>query len=209
MEEHIISHENDLRALLPKMHPLAGEKCIDQLDIHSKKFISLSPFLCIGTQSSNGKADVSPRGDPAGFVKVLDDKTILVPDRPGNNRLDTMTNILANGSIGLLFLIPGFDETMRINGTARITKDPELLKLMTVKDREPSVAILVQITEVFIHCAKAFRRSKLWENDQHQERSTMPSIAQIILDQTSGIPELEEMAKIDADIEEEYKTSLY
>ena len=209
-KEFIITDEDDLRSRFPQRHPLAVEKCRATLDEHTIGFIKRSPFICLGSQTKGGQGDVSPRGDPPGFVKVLDEKTLIIPDRPGNNRLDTMSNLLANPNIGLLFIIPGFDETIRVNGTAQITTDPELLSLMAVKGRDPLMGILVHVEEVFIHCAKAFRRSKLWDPSEHQDRSELPSIAQIILDQTSQLPEdPREMAEIDAGIEEEYKTTLY
>ncbi|MEM8797151.1 MAG: pyridoxamine 5'-phosphate oxidase family protein [Pseudomonadota bacterium] len=209
-EDHIIRDEAALRARFPDCHPLAALKSQPTLDKHSIAFIERSPFLCLGTQTKEGQGDVSPRGDPPGFVKILDERTLLIPDRPGNNRLDTLSNIINNPSVGLLFLIPGFDDTMRVNGTAQITTDPELLETLSIKERVPTVAIVVTVEEVFIHCAKAFRRSKLWDPASHQERGALPSIAQIILDQTAQMPEdPKEMAKIDADIEEEYKKTLY
>lgn len=208
--EFLINNEDELRKLFSATHELAIQKSQSKLDKHAKNFIQRSPFLCIGTQNESGRADVSPRGDPVGFVKVLDDETLVIPDRPGNNRLDTLVNILEDPAVGLLFLIPGFDETLRINGTARITHDPAILSLLEVKGRAPKVAIVVAVSEIFIHCAKAFRRSKLWDPTERQDRSEMPSIAQIILDQTSGIPDdPDEMAKIDAGIEDEYKKTLY
>lgn len=208
--EFLIKDEADLRALFSATHPLALEKCQDRLDKHARDFVARSPFICIGTQSRDGSADVSPRGDPCGFVKILDDKTLLIPDRPGNNRLDTQSNILANPAVGLLFMIPGFDDTMRVNGTAQITRDPDLLALMAVKERVPMIAIVVTIDEVFIHCAKAFRRSKLWDPGQIQDRSEMPSLLKIILDQSSGAPEDPgELKKLDADLEDEYQKTMY
>jgi len=209
-DEYLVTDEDDLRSRFPQMHPLSGDKCRPTLDKYSIAFIERSPFLCLGSQTKDGQGDVSLRGDPPGFVKVLDEKTLMIPDRPGNNRLDTLSNLLANPNVGLLFMIPGFDETMRVNGKARITTDPELLSMMKIKGREPLVGILVDVEEVFIHCAKAFRRSKLWDPSEHQDRGELPSIAQIILDQTSQLPEdPKDMEKIDADIEEEYKTTLY
>ena len=206
----LINDENDLRSLFSATHAIAIQKCQNHLDKHSVDFVARSPFMCIGTQSPNGLADVSPRGDPSGFVKVLDHKTLLIPDRPGNNRLDSLSNILANPTVGLLFMIPGFDETMRVNGKAKITRDPALLALLTVEGRTPTVAIVVSVQEVFIHCAKAFRRSKLWDPSQHQDRSEMPSLLKIILDQTTGAPEdPEEMKKIDAGLEVEYQKTMY
>lgn len=208
--EYLVSDEKDLRALFKATHPIALEKSRPRLDRHARDFLARSPFLCIGTQSPEGLADVSPRGDPCGFVKVLDDRTLLIPDRPGNNRLDTQRNILANPAVGLLFMIPGFDDTMRVNGKAQITRDPDLLEMMTVNDRRPVVAIVVHVEEVFLHCAKAFRRSRLWDPSQIQDRSDMPSLVKMILDQTTGAPEdPEEMKKIDADLEVEYQNTMY
>ena len=118
--EFVIPDEQALRSLFPPTHELAAQKVMQSLDKHAQDFISRSPFLCIGTQNANGKADVSPRGDPAGFIRILDDKTLAIPDRPGNNRLDTLENLLADARIGLVFLLPGVHEVLRINGTARL-----------------------------------------------------------------------------------------
>jgi hypothetical protein len=208
--EFVVKTEEELRSFFPATHPVAVEKCQNALDKHARDFVARSPFLCIGTQSSDGSADVSPRGDPCGFVKVLDDHTLLIPDRPGNNRLDTQANIIANPAVGLLFMIPGFDDTLRINGTARISRDPELLQLMTIRDRLPLVAIVVTVEEVFLHCAKAFRRSRLWDPDQLQDRSDMPSLRKIILDQTSAEPvDPEEVRQMDAELEASYRRTMY
>lgn len=208
--DHIIKDETSLRAMFHAQHPLAIQKCNTRLDDHSRDFIARSPFVCIGTQNFDGKADVSPRGDPVGFVKILDDNTLAIPDRPGNNRLDSLVNILANPSVGLLFLIPGFDDTLRVNGSVRLVKAPEILKTMSVKDREPNLAILVSVSEVFMHCAKAFRRSHFWDPEHLQDRSYMSSLAKIILDQTTGAPQdKDEMKKIDDELEDEYKKTLY
>ena len=209
-QEFLLQDEDALRACFPQMHPLSGDKVQTALDEHSRAFIERSPFLCLGTQSKDGSADVSPRGDQAGFVKILDEKTMVIPERPGNNRLDTLGNIVSNPSVGLLFLVPGFDDTMRVNGTAQISNDPDLLALMAVKERPALASIIVTVDEVFIHCAKAFRRSKLWDTASHQDRGELPSIAQIIMKQTNTLPDNpEEIEKIDRDIEEEYKNTLY
>ncbi|MEO2037735.1 MAG: MSMEG_1061 family FMN-dependent PPOX-type flavoprotein, partial [Martelella sp.] len=138
---------------------------------------------------------------------VLDDKTLLIPDRPGNNRLDTQSNILANPSVGLIFMVPGFDDTLRVNGRAVITRDPDLLALFAVKDRLPLTAIAVHVEEVFLHCAKAFRRAKLWDPAERQDRSEMPSLVKIILDAAPEDPE--EMRKLDEGLEESYRKSMY
>ncbi len=202
--------EAALRALYPATHTLAALKSLGILDPHAREFIRRSPFLTIGTQNSDGRADVSPRGDPAGFVQVLDDRTLAIPDRPGNNRLDTLSNILANPNVGLLFLVPGFDDTLRINGTAALSTDPQLLQGMAINDRVPTLAIVVTVSEVFLHCAKAFRRSRLWDPEARQDRKEMPTLLKMILDQTTGAPsDPAEMHRIDEGLEADYKSSMY
>jgi uncharacterized protein len=208
--EFVISDEQSLRGMFAATHDLAAIKCLNKLDKHTQDFIRRSPFLCIGTQNVNGKADVSPRGDPVGFVKILDQHTVAIPDRPGNNRLDTLVNIIANPSVGLLFIIPGFDETLRVNGQAKLVTDPELLKIMSVNDRIPKLAIVVKVSEAFLHCAKALRRSQLWSADHIQDRSEMPSLMNILLDQTTGVPsEKDAMRALDDGLEDGYKKSMY
>lgn len=205
-----ITDEQSLRGLFEPTHALAIQKCQDRLGVYAQEFIRRSPFLCIGTQNLAGKADVSPRGDPAGFVKVLDGRTLVIPDRPGNNRLDTLSNIIANPVVGLLFIVPGFDDTLRVNGRATLSNDPELLKLMSVADRIPKLAIVVKVDEVFMHCAKAFRRSHLWDPAHLQVRSEMPSLIKIILDETTGAPtDGREMQKMDEQLEQDYRRTLY
>ncbi len=207
--DYIVKDEQAFRALFPPTHDLAITKCLNALDTHAKEYIERSPFLCLGTQDAKGKADVSPRGDPAGFVKILDDQTLAIPDRPGNNRLDSMGNILSNPKVGLLFIVPGFDDTLRVNGHAILTTDPDILQRLAVNDRNPTLAILIKINTVFLHCAKAFRRSKLWDPAQFQNRKEMPSLVKMILDQTSGAPDGEEMQQMDEALEEAYRTTLY
>ncbi|KJZ21046.1 pyridoxamine 5'-phosphate oxidase family protein [Loktanella sp. S4079] len=210
LPEHVISSEDSLRALFPATHELAALKVMTALDVYAKEFIARSPFVCIGTQGQNGQADVSPRGDPAGFVRVLDEQTLAIPDRPGNNRLDTLANIVVNPQVGLLFMVPGYDETLRINGHARVVNDPALLEQMQVNGRAPRVAIVVTIAEAFLHCAKAFRRSKLWDPSALQDRKQLPSLAQMLMEQTVGAPSDPDLqARIDADLEAEYKKTMY
>ena len=205
-----ISTESDLRALFSDQHPLAAQKCRPALDRHCRDFIARSPFLCLGTQNADGTADVSPRGDAPGFTRIIDDTTLVIPDRPGNNRLDSLTNILSNPSVGLLFIVPGFDDTLRVNGQATLNRSPDLLATMAVSGRAPKLAIIVRVSEAFMHCAKAFRRSGLWDPAARQDRSEMPSLARIILDQTTGVPEDDgEMKKIEQEIEEDYKQTMY
>lgn len=208
--EFAITDENNLRSLFDATHAIAAQKSLGSLDKHAQAFIRRSPFLCLGTQSLDGKADVSPRGDPVGFVKILDQHTLAIPDRPGNNRLDSLVNILANPSVGLLFIIPGFDDTLRVNGRASLVTDPALLERMAVNGRAPTLAIIVKVQEAFLHCAKAFRRSHLWDPAHYQDRSEMPSLMKILMDQTVGAPNDEgEMRKMDEGLEADYAKSLY
>ena len=208
--DHAVTDAAVLRSLYPATHDLAARKSLPALDSHSRAFIARSPFLCIGTQDAAGRADVSPRGDPPGFVLVLDDRTIAIPDRPGNNRLDTLANILACPVVGLLFLIPGFDETLRLNGRASLTTDPDLLARLAVNDRQPTLAILVRVEEVFLHCAKALRRSRLWDPAARQDRAGMPSLMRMLIDQTGGpSPDAGEQERLDSGLEAAYRSSMY
>lgn len=209
-QHHIVADEAALRSLYEPTHAIAIQKCQDRLTPHAQEFIRRAPFLCIGTQGQEGRADVSPRGDPAGFVRILDEHTLAIPDRPGNNRLDTLANIIANPSVGLLFIIPGFDDTLRVNGRALLVTDPDLLKTMEVNGRAPKLAIVVTVREVFMHCAKAFRRSHLWDPAHFQDRREMPSLVKIILDETTGAPaDAQAQRKLDEDLEEAYSTTMY
>lgn len=206
----MIDSEEDLRSRFATVHPLAKLKSRPGIDKYSRQFIAMSPFVVVSTADADGKADMSPRGDPPGFVHIVDEHTILIPDRPGNNRLDTMANIIVNPNVACLFFIPGFEDTLRLNGRARITDDGELLKHCVVNGKQPKVGILIAVDEVFMHCAKALKRSKLWQADYRQDRSQMPSIARIIMDQTS-VTGVDETAarKADTDVESDYKTGLY
>jgi uncharacterized protein len=209
---HQIATAADLRRLYGHAEGLAAKKSLAVLDRHARDYIARSPFLCIATSGHGGRADVSPRGDQPGFVQVLDDRSIAIPDRPGNNRLDTMENILANPNVGLIFMIPGFEDTLRINGKATITADPAILERASVDRKQPKVAIRVAVEEAFFHCAKAFRRSRLWQADAIVDRKVMPTLARIILEQTAAAeapPREEDIVACDAAIEEEYKTQLY
>ena len=202
--------EQQLRDKMGNAEGLAVQKSRPALDKHSRHFIQLSPFIVLSTANAEGKADVSPRGDPPGFVHIIDDTAILIPDRPGNNRLDTMVNIAQNPNVACLFFIPGFEDTLRIAGQATITDDASLLQNCTVNGKQPTVGIFVQVEEVFIHCAKALRRSKLWSSDYRQDRKQMPSIARIIMDQVDGGKAAEEtLCELDDMVEDAYKNRLY
>lgn len=204
-----VTDEAMLRSLFSATHDLAVQKFRTSLGPRAQAFIRRSPFLCLGTQDLAGKADVSPHGDPPGFVRILDERTLVIPDRPGNNRLDSLSNIVANPSVGLLFMIPGFDETLRVSGRATLTTDPELLHQLVVNERVPTLAIVVETTGVFLHCAKAFRRSHLWDPSHRQDRSEMPSLIKMILDDTTGAPLPDDMRRIDDGLEEDYRRTLY
>ena len=189
---------------------LAAKKTLARLDKYARTYIERSPFLCIGTADENGHADVSPRGDPPGFVRIVDDRTIIIPDRPGNNRADTMQNIIANPQVGILFLIPGIDDTLRVNGKAAIIDDPAELAPLAINGRPPRLGIKVKIEEVFFHCAKAFRRSKLWEQDSHVDRGFLPGLAHMVMEQARACEvDTAESDQVEAEIQEEYKTGLY
>jgi hypothetical protein len=208
----VVSSEDELRGNYGEPMDIALMKQLGKLDAHCKNFISRSPFLCIGTSAADGKADVSPRGDPPGFVQVLDDNTIFIPDRPGNNRLDTMSNIVANPDVGLLFLIPGFEDALRVNGKATLVKDKKILERCAVNRKVPTMGIMVEINEAYLHCAKAVRRSKLWEAESQQDRKKMPTLAQMILEQVATPekqPTKEDIKEGDEFIEDNYKTGLY
>jgi PPOX class probable FMN-dependent enzyme len=205
-----IAERQQLRDKLGEVSVLAAGKSIKKIDKYATTFIEHSPFLCIGTADAQGNADVSPRGDPMGFVRVIDEKTLIIPDRPGNNRADTMQNIIANPNVGILFLIPGIEDTLRINGKAEIIDDPEALAPAAVNGKAPKLGIRVKVDEVFFHCAKAFRRSKLWDPSSHQDRQILPSLARIVMEQARACEvEEDEAEKVEEDIQEAYRTNLY
>ena len=177
-----IATEAELRARFAAPSRLATLKQLDHLDANCRRFIALSPFLCLASARAGGLADNSPRGDAPGFVQVPDERTLLIPDRPGNNRLDSMANIVANPNVGLLFLIPGVTETLRVNGRARIVTDPEILARFEVRGRAPKAAILVEVIEAFLHCSKALIRARLWEADAKVDRKLLPTLGRMIAD---------------------------
>ena len=162
----------------------AVRKQLKHLDRHCRRFIELSPFLVLASGSRDGNLDASPRGGAPGLVKTLDEHNLIIPDAPGNNRLDSMENILSSGRIGLLFLIPGVDETLRVNGRARISDSPDLLRHFSPEKRVPTMAIEVAVEETYLHCAKALMRSKLWSAEYRIERSALPTMGQMINEQT-------------------------
>lgn len=201
-----LKSEDELRQHFPVSAERAKLKVLDGLDRHCVDFIGRSPFLCIGTSRPDGCADVSPRGDPPGFVHVADANTLLIPDRPGNNRLDTMTNIMHNPKVGLIFFIPGLGETLRVNGDARIIDDQAELARFEFRRHIPKVAIAVTVREAFIHCAKAIRRSRLWEDDARIDPRSFTRIGDIISDHIEGRKSGDEIEEI---LKDNYRTQLY
>ena len=170
---------------------VARRKELSALDTHARSFIARSPFLLLGTAGADGRCDVSPKGDAPGFVRVLDEHHLVIPDRPGNKRLDGMRNILGNPHVGVIFLVPGNDFTLRVNGRAAITRDPALLGTLSAQGKAPLLAIGVEVEEVFLHCARSFRRGKLWDHTSWPGDDALPSMPCILYDQTRGAMSLE------------------
>ena len=201
-----IADKNNLGQLYGDPSERAVLKQLDHLDKHCRAFIEISPFLVIGTMGSDGLGDVSPRGDAPGFVKVRDEKTIYLPDRLGNNRTDTLLNVIDNSGVGLLFLVPGMNETLRVNGNARITIDENILEGLSAQGKAPRSALEISVEEAYLQCAKALIRSKLWEEDYKIERKSFPSLGKIISDQ---IGRGDDENRAEKSIQEGYRTKLY
>jgi uncharacterized protein len=172
--------EARLRDMLGEPAELIRKKIADRLNPLTRQFVERSPFVVVASGRPDGGLDVSPRGDSAGFVRILDDRTLLLPDRPGNKLADTLTNLLADDRIALLFLIPGVNDTFRVNGRARIVDDPELLAASTVEGKAPQLGILVEVEEAYTQCPKAFLRSDLWNPERHIDRSELPRSGEIL-----------------------------
>ena len=181
--EHVVRSEQTIRDILGLPSTRAVLKQRPALDSHCVAFIQRSPFVLVATCGQDGRCDVSPKGDGPGFVRVLDERRLVIPDRPGNKRLDGMRNLLENPHVGLLFVVPGREETLRVNGRAWITQDPQLLDLCVVQEKRPLLAIGVEVEECFMHCTKAFRRSELWSPDTWPARDALPSMACVLFDQ--------------------------
>lgn len=164
----------------------AAGKVLDHLDRHCRAILARATFCVVGTHGPAG-ADVSPRGDPPGFLRVLDERHLLLPDRIGNNRFDNVENLFANPDIGLLVLVPGMSETLRINGRGRVVDDPELLAGSAVQGRAPQIGVLIEVREAFIHCAKALNRAGLWDASRHVDRAELPSYGDILADHVAGL----------------------
>ena len=182
----------------------ARAKQLDRLDAHCRRFVELSPFCVLATSGPDGLADATPRGGDPGFVHVLDERTLLLPDRPGNNRLDSLANLVAHPGVGLLFLLPGVDETLRVNGVAALRDDEELLARFDLEGRRPRLVLVVSVREAYLHCGKALMRSRLWDDASRIDRSTLPSLGEMLRDQR-GLGEAESQEAMVA----RYRESLY
>jgi PPOX class probable FMN-dependent enzyme len=203
----IVTDERELREMLGEPASRSVLKERPALDDHFRAFIARSPFLLMATSGADGTCDVSPKGDAPGFVLVLDARRIAIPDRPGNKRFDGMKNLLANPHIGLIFVVPGRDETLRINGRAWITKDPDLLARCTAQGKTPQLAIGVEVEQCFLHCAKAFLRSKLWRHTEWPAPDALASMAQVLHDQIK--PAGVSVQDYECEMEERNRTQLY
>lgn len=203
--DHAITSEDELRARYGEVSAGVQRKVIDHVDGGARDFIATSPFLVVATTSETG-TDASPRGGPPGFVAVLDDHRLAVPDLAGNRRLDSFRNLVAHPQVGLIFLIPGVDETLRVNGRATLTTDPEVLEACRIDGRLPKVAVGVDVDEVYIHCAKAFRRGGLWDPTTWPSADERPSVACILRDhlRIDVEPEL-----IEKDLEAGYAVTMW
>ena len=202
----IITTEEQFREVMGNPSYRVTNKTLSMLDKHCRAFIAKSPFLLIASSDLQGNVDISPKGDPPGFVRVLDDKTLAIPDRPGNRRADTFKNILQNPKVGLFFLIPSKGETLRVGGTAMILRDQSLRESMAIHGKIPDFALVINVNEVFFHCSKCIVRSKIWQSDHWPELEGLPSLAQTMVDAGQLEDSVEEMQAI---VEKDEKERLY
>ena len=202
----VIDSEARLREVVGAPIPRSVQKEIIALDAHCRALIAASPFVLIASGDAAGRMDVSPKGDPAGFVHVLDDNTLAIPDRPGNRRADTFTNVLQSPGVGLIFLIPGKLETLRINGRARIVRDAALRERLAMQGKVPQLALVVTVEQAFIHCGKCMIRSHLWDHASWPRVDELPSQAQCLVDHGQLSESLED---VQASIEKARTTHLY
>ena len=201
----ILKSREAVRAHYDAPHEVVLRKEMKRLDGHCRAFIAAAPFVVIATADAQGRADASPRGDAPGFVAVTDDTTLLVPDRRGNNRVDTMLNIAENPHVGLLFMVPGVNETLRVNGTALITIDPAVLAPLIALGKMPEAAIVVTVEGAYFQCGKALIRSDLWNPERRIERRSLPTLGRILADEV----DLPYGPDLDKAIEEDYRNGLY
>ena len=204
--EGAISTEDELREVLGTPGRGAVAKALDRIDEHFAGFIGRSPFVLIGSSDAAGNQDVSPKGDPAGFVQVLDEHTLAIPDRPGNRRGDTFSNVLQNPRVALFFLVPGVRETLRVQGRATIVRDAALRERMAVGGRIPELALVIEVDEAFMHCAKCVVRSQLWKPEEWPEADEVPNLAAALVDQLQLPTSKEELV---ASLEKDARERLY
>jgi PPOX class probable FMN-dependent enzyme len=204
--DHVVTSLEEVRAVSGEPSERSLRKQLSALDRHCRTFIGLSPFLLLATSGADGSCDVSPRGDAPGFALVLDDHTLVIPDRPGNRRRDSLGNIFENPRVSMIFLIPGVEETLRVGGDAAIVRDPDLLERLTARGRVPQFAIVVRVREAFLHCPKAFKRSRLWDTATWPERSALPTLAEMIKDHARLEVTAEELQR---EYDRSYETQLY
>ena len=204
--KHVIESEEEFREVMGHPGPRVLAKSTDYIDSHSRAFIEKSPFLLLSSTSRDGHGTISPKGDPNGFVQVLDERTLLIPERPGNKRAETFQNVLDNPNVGLIFMVPGKGETLRISGQARIVRDQDLRHRFAIKGKEPLFLIAIEVTELYFHCAKAITRSKLWEAEHWPDISKLASLGQIMVDHGKLLDSKEKMQKI---IEADARDRLY
>jgi len=202
----IVEDIREIREIYGEPAERAVKKQLPKLEKHSRAFIARSPFIVMATCDAEGRCDASPKGDAPGFVRVLDDHTLLIPDRLGNNRVDTISNLLKSPGIGLIFFVPGLRETLRVNGRAQITTDPALLEPCAVQGKAPRSGILITAEEVYFHCGKALIRSDLWNPAKHVAQKDFPSLGRIIAEQIGDGRSIEEAERQTA---ESYRTRLY
>ena len=181
-----ITKQSELRTAYREPNERAHQKVLGRLDKHCRDFIAMSPLCIVSSFGADGLADTSPRGDPPGFVATPDDKTLLIPDRPGNNQVDSLQNVIANQQVGLLFLVPGMNETLRVSGRAEIVTDEELAASLAVNGRPPLSVLRVTVDEAFLHCGRALNRSRLWDPEAQIDRSSYPTYGQVLADQIKG-----------------------
>ncbi|MCM3633685.1 MULTISPECIES: pyridoxamine 5'-phosphate oxidase family protein [Paenibacillus] len=199
---------NELQAELGQPSNVVSNKVIHSLESTSKDFISNSPFIVIATSDGKGRCDASPRGDRPGFVHIIDEKHLFIPERPGNRKMDSIQNILQNPHIGIIFIIPGMDETFRVNGRACISRDEALLSKTAVNGKLPKMGIGVEIEECYMHCGKAFKRSGLWDAEQWLPKNELPSASKIIAAHVSEKMQVT-ADQIEKSLEDTYKNRLY
>ena len=200
----MISSESELRALHAAPTDRAVRKELDRLDRHCRRFIALSPFLVMATADADGHLDATPRGGDPGFVEVADDRTLLLPDRPGNNRLDSLTNLTERPDVGLIFMIPGVDETLRVNGVAELRTDPALAQRFQISRRPPSIVLRITVRQAYLHCAKALMRSRLWDPDARIDRTELPTMGEMMRDHAGSATVESQSAMV-----ERYRGQLY